>query len=207
MKLQVALDGTLEQATAILDGAARLVDIAEIGTPLIYREGMGAVRTLRGRFPNLTLLVDLKIMDAGDEEASIGFEAGGDVVTVLGVTQDATIRGAVTAARRYGKQVMADLMQVANPVERGRELLAMGCDYLCVHTAYDVQSAEVTPLATLMALRHGLPDAPLAAAGGIQVANLDAILALQPAIVIVGGAITRAANPTAAAQAFRQKTG
>lgn len=205
LKLQVALDGTLAQAVTILEQVAAWVDIAEIGTPLIYHEGMHAARRLREAFPTLTLLADLKIMDAGEEEAEIAFEAGCDIVTVLGVSHDATVAGAARAAQRRGKQVMADLMRVADPVSRGRELLALGCDVLCVHTAFDVQSATQTPLGTLTTLRQALPEAALAAAGGIKLANVDAILALRPQIVIAGGAITRAANPTAAAQALRER--
>ena len=43
---------------------------------------------------------DLKIMDAGEHEANLAFNAGADIVTVLGVAHDETIRGVVRAARR-----------------------------------------------------------------------------------------------------------
>jgi 3-hexulose-6-phosphate synthase len=145
-------------------------------------------------------------MDAGEEEASIAFEAGCDIVTVLGVTQDSTIQGAVTAARHYGKQVMVDLMQVADKSARGRDLLAMGCDYLCVHTAFDLQSSGAAPLGDLERLRRELStDAPLAVAGGVSLRTIDQVVALQPAIVVVGGAITRAPNPAEAARAIHER--
>jgi 3-hexulose-6-phosphate synthase len=205
MKLQVALDGELQPSLAILRAVAPYVGIAEIGTPLIYREGMHAVRVLRQHFPQVTLLADLKIMDAGEEEAAIAFVAGADLVTVLGVTNDSTVRGAVTAARRAGKQIMVDLMRVADPVQRGRELLAMGCDYLCVHTAHDMQSSGHSPLETLTHLRHELPDALIAAAGGINLYTIDTIVALRPEIVVVGSAITQAADVTGTARALHAR--
>ncbi len=205
MKLQLALDGNLQDSLAILEAVSGIVDVAEIGTPLIYREGMNAVRKIRERFPTLTLLADFKIMDAGEEEAIIAFDAGCDFVTVLGVTQDSTIRGAVAAARRFGKQIVADLMQVGDPVKRGRELLNLGCDYLCAHTAYDLQKAGESPLKTLKSLRQELDHAPLAVAGGISLSTIDAIVTLQPDILIVGGAITRASNPSQAALALRER--
>lgn len=205
MKLQVALDGDLGQAFAVLEAAAPHVDIAEIGTPLIYREGMRAVRELRAAFPQLTLLADLKIMDAGEEEAGIAFDAGADLVTVLGVTNDSTVTGAASAARRAGRQLMADLMQVTDPVERGRDLLALGCDYVCVHTAFDMQSAGHSPLETLTRLRGALPDAQIAVAGGINLTTIDTIVALRPDIVVVGGAITRAASIADTARAMRSR--
>ena len=143
-------------------------------------------------------------MDAGEEEASIAFDEGCQYVTVLGVTQDKTIQGVVAAAKGHDRQVMVDMMQVADVVERGHHLLALGCDYLCVHTAFDQQQVE-TPLATLKRLRKGLPDASLAVAGGVGLPTIDSILALNPAIVVVGGAITRAADPTAVTIRLRER--
>ncbi len=202
--LQLALDGTLEQSVTVLDLVAPSVDIIELGTPLLYREGIHVAAEIRKLFPNVTLLADLKIMDAGEEEANIAFDAGCKYVTVLGVTQDRTIQGVVAAAKHHGGEVVVDMMQVADVVERGHHLLALGCDYLCVHTAFDQQEIE-TPLATLRRLRKGLTDAPLAVAGGVGLPTIDSILALNPSIVVVGGAITRAADPAAVTQRLRDR--
>lgn len=202
--LQVALDGTYDQAMTVLELVAGQVDIIELGTPLVYREGIGVAKRVRDLYPQIKLLADLKIMDAGEEEASIAFDAGCDFVTVLGVTQDKTIQGAVAAAKRFGGQVVVDMMQTPDVVERGHLLLAMGCDYLCVHTAFDQQQIE-TPLATLKRLRKGLPNAPLAVAGGVGLPTIDSILAHHPTIVVVGGAITRAADPAAVTQRLRER--
>ena len=60
MKLQIALDGDIDQGLAVLQAVRPYVDIAEIGTPLIFREGLGAARRLREAFPDLALLADLK---------------------------------------------------------------------------------------------------------------------------------------------------
>src|SRR5712691_7562686 len=176
MKLQLALDGELEPSLRILRAAHAHIDIAEIGTPLVYREGVAAVRRFRAEFPDLMLLADFKIMDAGDEEAAIAFDAGSDLVTVLGVTQDATLQGALTAAKRSGKQIMIDLMGVPDLQARAETLLAMGCHYLCIHTAYDLQTAHAaSPLEHLQNLRRQLPNAPLAVAGGIKLESLDPV--------------------------------
>ena len=49
--LQVALDRELSAALEILEKASAFVDIIEIGTPLIFREGMHAVRAPPRRLP------------------------------------------------------------------------------------------------------------------------------------------------------------
>ncbi len=202
MRIQLALDGPLDAVLPVLAQVHPYVDIVEAGTPLIYREGLHALRHLRQIAPDRLLMADLKIMDAGQLEADLAFEAGADMVTVLGVANDATVRGAAASARAYGKLLVADMMQVADVAGRGRELLVMGCDYLCVHSSFDARAAS--PLHNLEVLRAELPDAPLAVAGGVGVHNLDAIRPLSPAIVVVGGSITAASDPAAAAQAIRE---
>jgi 3-hexulose-6-phosphate synthase len=203
-KLQLALDGEIESSFTILQATRQYIDIAEIGTPLVYREGIGVAIRLRAAFPDVILLADLKIMDAGEEEATISFEAGCDIVSVLGVTHDETLKGALAAARRFGKQVLVDLIGVVDLNTRVPRLLELGCDYLCVHTAHDLQAGH-SPLEPLEQLRRRWPDAPLAVAGGIKLSNVDAVLALSPEIVVVGSAITRAADPIQAAFAFRER--
>ncbi|RMF80110.1 MAG: 3-hexulose-6-phosphate synthase [Chloroflexi bacterium] len=205
MKLQLALDGTLEDGLAVLRNVRSHIDLVEVGTPLLIREGVHAVRRVRDEFADLTILADLKIMDAGKHEADIAFNAGANIVTVLGLTHDTTLQGVIEAAQFYHQQVMVDLIQVANLVERSREVLAMGADYVCVHTAHDRKSAGDSPLATLAHLREALPDAQLCIAGGIDLNMIEAVVALQPAIIVVGGAITRAYNPAEAARQLHER--
>lgn len=205
MKLQLALDGSLHDSLSILDLVADQIDIAEVGTPLLFREGIGAVATIHDQFPGLTLLADLKIADAGQVEASIAFEAGCDYATVLGFVSNATVDGALQAARTFGSTIMVDLLQVPDLLTRTKELIALGCQLFCVHTAYDLHTSGATPFAELDQLRHALPHAALAVAGGIGPHNLSHVLLLRPEIVIVGSAITQAADPRQAAIAIREQ--
>src|SRR5207244_1722201 len=100
--LQVALDHmhrkrALLAAKEAVEGGA---DWLEAGTPLIKSEGMEVVRELKKSFPGKTIVADLKTMDTGAFETEIAAKAGADVITVMGVTDDATILEAVKAARR-----------------------------------------------------------------------------------------------------------
>lgn len=204
MRLQLALDGTLADSLTLLDQVRSWIDIAEIGTPLVQREGAQALRTMRAAHPDLPLLADFKIMDAGEIEASIAFEAGADIVTVMGFAQDATIAGVVAAAAQAGGEVMVDLMAMPDPAARIHQCLMMGCDYFCVHTAHDVRRSQ-SPVEMLRALRFGMPDAQLAVAGGVNLASIGAIVEVHPAIVVVGSAITTAEAPIAMARALHEK--
>ncbi len=205
VRLQLALDGHLDESLAILRAVQAYVDIIEVGTPLIYREGMAAVRQIRRAYPDITLTADCKIMDAGREEALIAFEAGSDVVTVLGVAPDPTIQQAVAAANQLGKQIMVDMMQVADIGQRGQALLQMGCHYLCLHTAHDLQRTKSISSSFGGAVRPEWGSAPLALAGGINLQNVGLVLALEPEIIIVGSAITGAADPAETARALHER--
>lgn len=206
-QLQLALDGGLDDARRVLRAARAHIDIAEVGTPLIIREGVAAVRRLAAEFPDLPLLADLKIMDAGFEEAELAFAAGASWVTVLGVAHDRTIEGAVAAARKSAGKVCADLVQVRDLIARGRELLGLGADLLCLHTPSDLSAgfAGSGGADFLRDLQEALPGAALAVAGGIGPQNIGAIAALRPAVVVAGGSITRSADPATAAQSLRAK--
>lgn len=204
-KLQIALDGDLASALKILSAVRPYIDIAEVGTPLVFREGMRALRQIRQSYPQLPLVADLKIMDAGFAEADIAFDAGADIVTVMAVAADATLAGALDSARMRGKRVMVDMMQVAEPERRARQLVSLGCDLLCLHTAHDQQAALGSPFAQLEALREALPTTGLAIAGGVKLPDLAQILPREPQAVIVGSAITSAANPRTSARRFHER--
>ena len=204
-ELQIALDGELSAALETLAQVHPYVDIAEIGTPLVFREGMRAVREIRAAYPQLTLAADLKIMDAGAAEANIAFSAGADCATVMALASDATIAGALSSARAHNKRIMVDMMQVAEPLARARQLLALGCDLLCLHTAHDLQSSQASPYAQLAQLRAALPAAQLAIAGGVKLETLEQILPLRPQVVIVGSGLTAAPDPRATAREFHER--
>ena len=205
MKLQLALDSSNSQeAKSLLEKVSDLVDIVEVGTPLLMKEGVKVVTEIKDAYPQLEVLADLKIMDAGDIEANIGFEAGADIVTVLGVAHDVTIRRAVNHARALGKQVMVDLIAVGDVRERIDQIETIAPDYCCVHTAFDLQGHGMHPLQEIQLVQSALKRAQMAVAGGINPEILPDIIAYRPAVVIVGGFITNHPNPRQAAHEIRE---
>ena len=208
MKLQLALDmDSLAAARAMLEKTADLVDVAEVGTPLVLREGTAAIRELKKEYPRLLVLADFKIMDAGAEEAAIAFDAGADIVTVLAAAQTVTIQRACDIAADAGREVMADLIAVADPARRAVEVASAGVSYLCCHTAFDMQLSGADPARELSEVRAALPGARIAAAGGITPQRIGLLKPAGPEIIIVGGYVTRATDPRAAIQEVRAAMG
>src|SRR5439155_1481130 len=140
-------------------------------------------------FPGTTIVADLKTMDAGAFEVEIAAKAGADVVTVMGVTDDATILEAVKAARRYGAKIMVDLMRVPDKAARAKELEKLGVDYLNMHVSIDEQMIARTPLEELKGVASAT-SLPIAVAGGLNSETVAQAAAAGASILIVGGAPT-----------------
>jgi 3-hexulose-6-phosphate synthase/6-phospho-3-hexuloisomerase len=200
--LQVALDmvnahRALQIAREAIEGGANLI---EAGTPLIKAEGMNIIRSLCTL--GIPVVADMKTMDVGLVEAEMAAKAGARTICVLGVASDETIRETVKASRRYGVKVMADLIGVAHVEERATQVERLGVDCLCVHTSVDEQMTGKEPFATLKQI-VSTTRLPVAVAGGINAALAGQAVREGAHTVIVGGAITKAADVKAATQGIK----
>ena len=204
-KLQVALDFLeLDRAVAVAKAAVEGgADVLEAGTPLIKSEGLDAVRTLRELFPQTPIVADMKTMDAGRIETEAAAKAGANIVTVSGTATPFTIRECVEAGKHYGVQVAVDLLGVADPVAFTRRLAEWGVAWVDVHCAIDAQMQGEDPLALLRQVR-GATGLTLAVAGGINSESAAAAVAAGADVVIVGGAVTKAADPRRATAEIRR---
>lgn len=202
--LQVALDlldlpRAVEIAREAVAGGA---DWIEAGTPLIKSEGMESVRRLHALFPDHEIVADMKVADTGTLEVEMAAKAGASVVCILGDADDAVVAEAVRASALYGVRIMADLINVQDPVARAGELEDLGVHILNAHVGIDQQMLGKSSLELLGSLR-GAVAIPLAVAGGLDAATAPQAVREGADIVIVGGTITRSANVTASAKAVR----
>ena len=197
---QMALDSLDFDATvALATKVAPHVDILEIGTPCIKHNGIELLKTLRAKFPNNKILVDLKTMDAGFYEAEPFYKAGADICTVLGTADIGTIKGVIDVANKYGKMAQVDLINVTDKKARTLEVAKLGAHIIGVHTGLDQQAAGQTPfedLAMVTALNTG---AKVSVAGGVKAATVRQVVDAGADIVVAGAAIYGAADPAAAA--------
>jgi len=205
--LQVALDFlNLKRALAVADEAVKGgVDWLEAGTPLIKSEGLDAVRELRKKFPKATIVADMKIMDVGRIETEAAAKAGANIVCVLAAASDSTIRECVEAGRNYGAKIEADLIEIKEKdiERRAKEVEALGVDFVGVHCAIDEQMKGKDPFEKLRKVARAI-KIPVALAGGINSETASRALKAGADIVIVGGAITKAKKPTAAARKIKK---
>lgn len=205
MKLQLALDLVdIPGAIEVVKQVEPFVDIVEIGTPIVINEGLHAVKALKEAFPDLSVLADLKIMDAGGYEVMKASEAGADIVTILAVAEDASIKGAVEEAKKQGKQILVDMIAVKNLAARAAQVDSFGVDYICVHTGYDLQAEGQNSFEDLRTIKSVVKNAKVAVAGGIKLSTLPEVIAAGPDLIIVGGGITGQEDIKAAASEMQQ---
>ena len=204
-RLQVALDFIeLDRALQVAkEAVAGGADILEAGTPLIKSVGLESVRRLRALFPAVPIAADMKVMDAGRMEVEAAAKAGAKIVHVLAAAPDATIAECVAAGREYGAEIVADLVGVPDPVARAREVAALGVDSIDVHTAIDLQMQGADPFALLRKLA-GSVEVPLCVAGGIHSENAALAVEAGAAVIIVGGAVTKAVDARAATEELKR---
>ncbi|RDW16488.1 3-hexulose-6-phosphate synthase [Oceanobacillus arenosus] len=205
MELQLALDlVNIPEAIELVKEVQDSIDIVEIGTPIINSEGHAAVRAMKNAYPNLTVLADIKIMDAAGYEVSQASKAGADIITILGAAEDSSIKGAVDEAKKLGKKILVDLIAVKDIEKRAKELDSFGVDYICVHTGYDLQAEGKNSFEDLETIKAVVKNAKTAIAGGIKLETLPEVIKSQPDLIIVGGGITSKDNKNAVAAEMKK---
>lgn len=202
-RLQVALDFTmLSRALKAADEAvAGGADLLEVGTPLLKSEGLDAVRQLKARFPGVPIVADTKTMDAGRLEMEMAAKAGASFATVLGAASPGTIRECVEAGRNYGIAIIVDLVNAADPVAAARSAELLGAAAVNVHCGIDQQMLGQDPFETLTRVRQAV-GLTVFVAGGINSETAATAARSGADVVVVGGAITKAADATGAARAI-----
>ena len=91
------LDRAISIAKESVEGG---IDWIEAGTPLIKSEGMEAIRELKKTFPGKKIVADMKTMDTGDFETEMASKAGADIISILGASDDSTIKEAIKGAQK-----------------------------------------------------------------------------------------------------------
>lgn len=180
---------------AIAAELAELVDIIEVGTPLLKRFGLAAVATLREVGGGRPILVDSKTVDGGSKEALMFFEAGATFISVLSVASPATHRAVNKVAADHGGYVLADtICSPALPDDRAQ--FPDRFAYLGLHLPTDRRlagSASTEHIDAIPMMRR--LGYQVAVAGGIGPENIATVVAAAPDLVIVGSAITQSPNP------------
>jgi len=182
IKLQIALD-TMDLAIA-LNVAAQTVDIVdriEVGTPLLRKHGMHAIRAIRAKFEDAVVVADCKIIDYGELETREAIKAGAVCLT----------------AQSLNAFAMVDCIGISDIRRLADELRDLPLSHLIVHKSKDeqramgpIQAYEIFDVTADVSLPR------LALAGGIAPENVSKLVTLAHIdTIIVGKAVVASDKP------------
>jgi 3-dehydro-L-gulonate-6-phosphate decarboxylase len=196
---------SLPKALAMAVLVAPEVDIIEIGTPLCKAAGMEAVRAMREICPDKLILADVKTPDVGGLEAAMAFDAGADMMTVIGGAALATVEQALAVARKRGKEMLMELTGVRDILARATEWRRIGVDRIVYHREWDAQSAgrqwteaDKDTIRRLIDMGY-----KVTITGGMTMDLLPFFADLPVSVLICGRGIREAPDPRAAARQMR----
>lgn len=204
MKLQLAIDhGKEHEILRVVQRIAPEVDVLEIGFPMIVTYGLGLVEKVRELAPTTPLCVDVKVFHGGTGVTTRCFDAGANIVSVLSAAPDPVISKMVQKAQAYDGKILCDMTAPPRMVgQRTAEVDELGVDYIMVPTGfkpeydYDIDKPrrwsfrpKIKPLDLANVVRRNTHHAKLALSTGIEESNIRQVMALDPALLVVGRAI------------------
>lgn len=202
IKIQVSFNMLdLEKAVSIAETINPHVDILEIGPILLYKYGTIALETFKKSLPKSTILVNAKIVDRSRQAVPLFSQSGADWITVMSGTDKKIIHTACTLAHQDSKKIMLDLTDSCSIGQTAMDAKSMGVDALLMHR---VETDESLDFLDNWNMAKGNTELPIFISGKITEDNLDKILPLSPAGIVVGGFITQAENPAETAEKLSQ---
>lgn len=204
MKLQVAIDRvSVDRAVRIVQALDGQADIIEIGTSLTKEFGLRSLSPILEAAGATPVLADIKTCDEGKYEFDLGFENGFEYLTVMGSASMGTLEACARSAEAHGGTMMIDLLECDE--ERIGHIGGFRDAVYCLHTSVDA-GATADPVAQVRAFKERFPQIRhIAIAGGIKQQQLADLSREGIDIVIMGSAITKAEDITAACQACRKE--
>lgn len=206
MKLQVAIDRvTVPEAIELIRQVGGNADIIEIGTSLIKEYGLkDSVGRICQAYPEQAFLADIKTCDEGAYEFRKTYETGAEIATVMGFSSFATIHACAQVAQSLGKPYLIDLLE-CDEVRVKRLAAEFPQAIFGIHLPSDCEGEGLKELVEQMARQLSAESASsprIAVAGGVRLSTVPLLKRFRIEIGIVGGAITKAADVSAASQAF-----
>ncbi|MEM3990117.1 MAG: orotidine 5'-phosphate decarboxylase / HUMPS family protein [Desulfurococcaceae archaeon] len=213
--LQVALDlidlaEALKIALELSSNLPKEYLVIEAGTPLIKSWGTLAVELLK-KMTNAVVFADTKTVDVGKLEASMFFDKGADIVSVLSAADDSTIKSMITEASVRGRYVAADLITSTDPIRDSKRLIELGANIIVYHIGIDVQvSRGITAgemIKEIVEIKELNANFHLAVAGGLRPGTVKPLVTSGVDIVIVGSAITKSKDPLSTTRELMKELG
>lgn len=187
MRLQVAIDRVPLARAKELVQELNQADIIEIGTSLSKDYGLQCVTETKAFKGTAKLLVDIKTIDEAAYEFTKYFEAGADILTVMGAGAYETVEICYQVAEKFGKEVLIDLLECDE--ERIERIAHFENAIYAMHFSKDSNQK----VSVVDEVKHFVARFPhikrIALAGGLNLETMAALKETPLEIAIVGSAI------------------
>lgn len=203
MKLQVVFNSLdLEKDLSIAQNIQEVADHITIGQLLLFKYGITAIARFRDAMPKARIIADTKIIEFCKDSTKLTLDAGADWITVLAGASQNIIHSTCTLAHNMGKKVMIDLIDARSRGQSALEAKSYGADAILFHQSHD--DYDELALMDEWDMVKGNAELPIYISAKINRDNIQSIINLSPAGILIGKAITQAEDPIAEAQFFRQ---
>ncbi len=203
MKLQIVFyQNDLETALTTAHEVSQYADILEVGTPLLLKYGVEAVKAFSQAFSEKHIHADSKIVDYATQSVNIFSDSGASWLTVMAGAPKETIRTACTNAHNQNKKVMIDLTDASSIGQSALEAQSLGADAIVFRQPYD----EATKLEYIENWEMVRGNTKLPLFIGCQTSmkgGIEALIKLKPQGIIIGAPITQASSPAQKAEYYR----
>ena len=189
----------LNKALTIAHEVNNYCDAFEIGPVLLAQYGAQGIQKFRAEFPHKIIMADTNIAEFEKEYVEIAARSGADWVTVLAGASNNTIHNTCSAAHSAGKKVMLDLIDTLSAGQSAVDAQAFGLDALIVH---NTETNNPFMLIDRWDLVRGNTKLPIFICNYVDRNNIGQLIKLDPAGIIIGRAITHAADPRHEANHF-----
>ena len=202
MKLQISFDiPNLNEALEIAAKVEKYADILEVGSSLIYKEGVKAVEEFKSKFSKKEIFADIKLVDRVEDVITIYADAGADYISILAGTSNATIQNASKVAHGLKSKIALDLVDAYSMGQSAMDAKALDIDVIIFHGPHE--TTQLTSLLDEWQNVRGNTNLPIFIAGNINKNNIDKVIPLKPQGIIIGAPITHADDPAKEAEYFK----
>jgi 3-hexulose-6-phosphate synthase len=202
MKLQISYNFTdLNQALDVARKTVNHADILEVGSLLIYKEGINAIKQFKINFPQKPIFADVKISENVQSAIGLLAQAGANIISILAGIPYNTIKKAADEAKKLGLSLALDVIDTPDASQISLDAKQLGIDIILVHQP----SVETDPVefASQIQSIQANTKIPLFITGRIDRDNIQQIISLKPQGIAIGSAIIKADNPYQEALYFK----
>lgn len=202
MKLQISYNfDDLEHALEIAETTFNFADIIEVGSLLIFKEGINAIQVFKKNFPRKPLFANVKISENVQASVELVAGAGATMISILGGIPQNTVKKATEIAHKLDVKIVLDVFDMQTAGQVALDSKTLGIDAILLHQP--PHPFDVTDFASHWQSVQANTELPLFITGNVDRSNINYIKNLKPACIAIGSGITKSDNPASEAQFFK----